>query len=111
MSYDAQNGGGENLMMGWLSKAVEAVSPDCTPDYPRGSHGTLVGGRGGMGDAMCCLRCGREKYEELWTREEVDRQVPLTDELVPALERARRLPAGIHADEAEGEYHARAAIR
>jgi len=97
--------------MGWLSKAVEAVSPDCTPDFPRGSHGTLVGGRGGMGDAICCLRCGREKYEELWTPEEVARQVPLTDDLLPALERARRLPAGIHRDEAGDMHHAGAAIR
>jgi len=88
-------------MFGGWGRMKAKVAPECEPERPAGTHGTLVGGLGGMGDAICCLRCGREKYEEGWTREEVARQVPLTDELRPALELARRLPAGVNRDEVE----------
>lgn len=62
-----------------------------------GLHGRLVGGLGGMGDAILCLRCGREKYEEHWAPWDVARARTCTDADQEAVAAARALPGGIEA--------------
>lgn len=63
----------------------------CLPFF----HGELIGGLGGMGDAIICLRCGREKYEEHWNPIEVARARDVTEEDWPRIEAARALPGGL----------------
>jgi hypothetical protein len=75
--------------------------PPCSPTYTAGYHGELVYGLGMMGDAILCLRCGREKYEEQWSKEELKRVIDLSEaseelkeDLIPRIQRARNLPFG-----------------
>jgi hypothetical protein len=64
-----------------------------------GIHGPLIYGLGGMGDAILCLSCGKEKYEEQWLSGTRARCKEITDknkeELWPLIEVARNLPDGI----------------
>lgn len=61
-----------------------------------GQHGELVGGLGGMGDAIICLTCGREKYEEHWESSEVRRQVPVSAKNRAQVEAARNMKGGVN---------------
>ena len=62
----------------------------CSPDHPVRKHGDLVA----IGDCIVCLRCGREKYAENWSKEEVARAVPLSTGNRTRVEAARKLPYG-----------------
>jgi hypothetical protein len=72
----------------------------CSPTFPRGEHGQLIGDLGMWGDSIVCLRCGRERYSEEWTREEVARTDTnwwnRREEVWAQVEAARRLPYGLH---------------
>lgn len=74
---------------------------DCSPGNQQGKHGDLIGGLGAMGDAIVCTRCGRDKYQEHWTPEEVARAVPCTLENMPQVHAARALAASNQPDNLE----------
>lgn len=71
----------------------------CIPFF----HGTLITGLGGMGDAIICLSCGREKYEEHWNPLEVMRAKPHGPEWRDAIEKARNLPNGLNTKSRESD--------
>jgi hypothetical protein len=62
--------------------------------------GPLIFGLGGMGDAIICLACGKEKYEEQWATGTRARCLEITDEnkeeLWPLIKKARNLPGGLN---------------
>lgn len=59
----------------------------CRPGHPRGVHGEVLYGLGGMGDASLCLRCGLDTYGRIWPRESI-REVVAPDDW-PAIREAR----------------------
>lgn len=60
-------------------------------------HGRLIGGLGGMGDAIVCLRCGAEAYEEHWLPWNRFRAEECTADNQHLVVAARDLPGGINA--------------
>lgn len=75
------------------SRRSASTSHWCRP----GKHGRLVTGLGAMGDAIVCLDCGREKYEEHWAPKEIARAEMINDSLRAEVMAARELPGGINA--------------
>lgn len=70
-------------------QVLEAITnPRCRPGHPRGLHGEVIYGLGGMGGASLCLRCGHETYNRIWPRESI-REVNAPDDW-PIIEEARK---------------------
>ena len=83
------------MLLGLFRTLAGIAAEPCSPQRQSGEHGRLIGGLGLMGDAICCLRCGRERYDEDWTAAERARQEPVSRALHPLLREARRLPGGL----------------
>lgn len=84
-------------MFGLFRKKKQATPKVSDHWCPSGKHGVLVTGLGAMGDAIICLDCGREKYEEHWSFDEARRAIEITDALRASVMAARELPGGINA--------------
>jgi hypothetical protein len=86
----------------------------CSPIDQRGEHGQLIGGLGGMGDAILCLRCGLERYEEHWPaayrlRADYNWYPDRKEEVWAQIKVARQLPGGIITQAGTGHLYQQAA--
>lgn len=75
--------------------AAARAALECGPGRQRGVHGRLIGGLGMMRDTVLCCRCGREAFDERWSRTELRRAERACETLWPDIAAARALPGAM----------------